>query len=388
MSGVSIPLVWKWPGTDQSGDLAAMAKRLDTIWDLEPHTAAKHAILRRYLQAWIPILSSAHQRIVYIDGFAGPGIYSRGEDGSPVIALKSALAHAQRISGGMLFLFVETDPKRKENLERCVSSLTLPANFDVRIELGECEEVITRLLDGLDRAHAALAPTFAFLDPFGFSHTSLALVQRLMSHQRCEVLITFMYEEINRFLSQEQMPDNFNGLFGCEAWKECSRLAVPSERKRCLRQLYQSQLEQHARIPYVRSFEMANQRDQTDYFLFFGTRSIDGLRKMKEAMWKVDEAGGYRFSDATDPDQIVLIGTGPDGRDLRQRLTDTYRGKTASIDELEKFVIEKTPYRETHLRRLALIPMESAVPPQLAVIDAAASRRKSTYPAGTRIRFV
>ena len=48
MFGVSIPLAWKWPGADQSGEFAALAKRLDTIWDLEPHTAAKHAILRRY----------------------------------------------------------------------------------------------------------------------------------------------------------------------------------------------------------------------------------------------------------------------------------------------------------------------------------------------------
>jgi len=27
------------------------------VWPLEPHTRAKHEILRRYLQAWTPILS-------------------------------------------------------------------------------------------------------------------------------------------------------------------------------------------------------------------------------------------------------------------------------------------------------------------------------------------
>lgn len=73
-----------------------MAKRLDTIWDIEPHTAAKHDILRRYLQAWIPILGSTHERIVYIDAFAGPGIYKGGEDGSPIVAQdghRSSQAH-------------------------------------------------------------------------------------------------------------------------------------------------------------------------------------------------------------------------------------------------------------------------------------------------------
>jgi three-Cys-motif partner protein len=45
-----------------------------------------------------------------------------------------------------------------------------------------------------------LAPTFAFLDPFGFSHMPIHLIERIVRNSRCEGLITFMYEEINRFL--------------------------------------------------------------------------------------------------------------------------------------------------------------------------------------------
>jgi hypothetical protein len=29
-----------------------------THWELQPHTKAKHEILERYLEAWLPILSS------------------------------------------------------------------------------------------------------------------------------------------------------------------------------------------------------------------------------------------------------------------------------------------------------------------------------------------
>ena len=65
-----------------------MAAPQTTVWELEPHTRAKHAILKRYLQAWTPTLSlGGFPQIAYIDGFAGPGKYSKGEDGSPVIAL-------------------------------------------------------------------------------------------------------------------------------------------------------------------------------------------------------------------------------------------------------------------------------------------------------------
>src|SRR5215475_1669133 len=62
----------------------------DTIWPIEPHTSAKHQILRNYLDAWLPILGKYNRRIVYIDGFSGPGEYAGGEPGSPIIALEAA----------------------------------------------------------------------------------------------------------------------------------------------------------------------------------------------------------------------------------------------------------------------------------------------------------
>jgi three-Cys-motif partner protein len=365
-----------------------MAKVIGTVWELEPHTAAKHAILRRYLQAWIPILSSAHSRVVYIDGFAGPGVYSRGEDGSPIIALKSALEHAPRIKGEIAFLFIELDPERKESLERSVAALDLPLNFRVAIHLGKCDETINGLLDGLDRSGDHLAPTFAFLDPFGFSHTPFTLVKRLMSHRRCEVLITFMYEEINRFLAQEQIPHHFDALFGCPSWAQARQLSAPGQRKTLLRDLYRQQLEGEAGITYVRSFEMFNRDNRTDYFLFFGTKSIEGLKKMKEAMWRVDDSGTFQFSDATDPTQRTMFEAGPDAGDLRRRLLDAFRGRDVSIDELEEFVITQTPYRETHIKKPVLIPMENAAPPELQVVQAPPSRRRGKYPSGTVIRFV
>jgi len=54
---------------------------------MEPHTEAKHDILERYLERWFPILSSHGGRLAYIDGFAGPGVYSAEERGSPILAL-------------------------------------------------------------------------------------------------------------------------------------------------------------------------------------------------------------------------------------------------------------------------------------------------------------
>jgi len=79
-----------------------------TIWPLEDHTKAKHEILRNYLAAWFPILSIYSQRIVYIDGFAGPGVYSGGEPGSPVLAIKTAYEHLLKDRfKEIVFFFIE-----------------------------------------------------------------------------------------------------------------------------------------------------------------------------------------------------------------------------------------------------------------------------------------
>lgn len=365
-----------------------MAKNLDTVWRLDPHGAAKHAILRRYLQAWIPILGSTHGRIVYIDGFAGPGIYTGGEDGSPVIALKAALDHAASIKGEMVFLFIELDQARKDVLDRYTATLSLQPRFSVQTHLGRCDETINGLLDDLEKGAGKLAPTFAFLDPFGFSHTPFSLVKRLMKHQRCEVLITFMYEEINRFLSQRDVPEHFDQLFGTNEWRRALDFGNPGERKAFLRDLYRRQLEREAGITFVRSFEMFNRSNRADYFLFFGTKSVEGLKKMKEAMWKIDETGTFQFSDATDPSQSVLFEKGPDGPDLRRRILERFRGKAVPIKELETFVVTETSYRETHVRKHVLVPMEAASPPQLGIVSASPSRRKRSYPPGTVIRFL
>ena len=92
-------------------------------WKMENHTKAKHEILRKYLAAWFPILSRFSKRILYIDGFAGPGIYKGGEYGSPVIAIRTATEHILKHRfNEIVFLFIEKDKERSEKLTEVLLS--------------------------------------------------------------------------------------------------------------------------------------------------------------------------------------------------------------------------------------------------------------------------
>lgn len=354
---------------------------------MEHHTEAKHSILRRYLQAWVPILTRYHGRVVYIDGFAGPGVYVGGEEGSPVIALRAALEHKDRIQGEIRFVFIEDDRERLEVLKAEIAEVERPANFHVDCERGRFDETMSSFLDELEEREDNLAPTFAFVDPFGFSHTPLSVIERIMKYPRCEVLITFMYEEVNRFLSHPEQPENYDALFGCEGWREGIEIEDPRSRKLFVHDLYQRQLRDRCGIRYVRSFEMLNAGNRTDYFLFFGTNNIAGLKKMKEAMWKVDEASGLQFSDATNPDQEVLFSAEPDIADLKRRIVSKFAGREVAVSAIEEFVVAETPYRETHYKKQVLKLMERADPSELEVTIAKEGRRAGSFPDGTRVKF-
>jgi three-Cys-motif partner protein len=251
---------------------------------LEPHTRAKHEILRRYLQAWMPILAQGgFKNILYIDGFAGPGRYAGGEDGSPIIAVKSALEHKGLIKGTILFLFVEEKQDRAAVLRECLGELVIPRNFRVKVAGDErFANAFDELKQFYTKRRSHLPPTFAFIDPFGWTGAPFDVVRFILGQPSCEIFVTFMYQEINRFLGHPDQPANFDLFFGTQKWREGVRLVLPSDRNRFLHDLYLRQLTEAARARYVRSFQMRNATGLTDYYLFYATNNLLGLQKMKE----------------------------------------------------------------------------------------------------------
>ena len=359
-----------------------MAAPRTTVWDLEPHTRAKHEILRRYLQAWTPILTQGgFPEILYVDGFAGPGRYSEGEDGSPIIALRAALEHRSRIRAIVRFLFIEKDRDRARALGETVGDISVPPNFRIEIRGGEMfEEAFAPFLTSYRTRSGRPPPIFAFIDPFGWAGVPFSMVIEIMSHRSCEVLVNFMYEEINRFIGHPDQETNFDTFFGTPDWRDGVGLSNPRERRRFFHDLYLRQLREAAGADYVRSFEMRNERDRVDYYLFYATNNLRGLAKMKEAMWKIDESGEFSFSDTTDPNQAVLFEPEPRYDLLQRRMLERFAGREATVGEVKEFVLAETAFRETHYKRHVLRLLELADPPSIEAVDPPARRRRGTYP--------
>lgn len=334
-----------------------MAVPKETIWSIEPHTSAKHQILRNYLDAWLPILGTYNKRIVYVDGFAGPGCYKGGEPGSPIVALQAALVHRAKLPGELVFLFIEKDDARADSLTGEIGKLPLTSAFKVRVERGEFADKLGTMLDDLEKGSGQIAPTLALIDPFGFSGMPYALIQRLLSKNRCEVLVTVMVDSINRWLEhpQETIKAHIVETFGTD---ESIKIAEGiGDRVTELKNLYHRQLRKAAK--FVRYFEMRDHDGRLVYYLFFASNNALGHLKMKEAMWKVDPMGEFSFSDSTDPNQTLLFALEPPMDPLAVDMAAKFRSAAeVPIKRVETYVQDETAYLRKHMGE-ALLHLET-----------------------------
>ena len=283
----------------------------------------------------------------------------------------------------LLFIFVERDRDRFEHLQGLLERINKTENVKFRAVRGEFADHLGDILDRIEGEEKSLAPSLIMVDPFGFTGMPFRLVARAASQPRSEFLISFMYESIVRWRNHPDHEHTFDTLFGCPDWRRADDLTSPGERKAFLLDLYLSQL-RSCGMQYVRSFEMLDSGNRTEYFLVFATHSIEGLKAMKAAMWKVDPTGRYQFSDATVSSQLTLFATEPDYGQLKAMLVARFAGQPVSIDAVEEFVVSETAFRESHYKRQILAAMERAG--ELTVVKSSRQMAR-TYPRGTVIKF-
>lgn len=339
----------------------------DTLWDLDPHTAAKHRLLRAYVDAWFPIMAyqtlkvraGDDPRLLIVDGFAGPGRYKTGEDGSPLILLKALLDHASFGDWDdmkFIFLFIEHDQERVDHLEGEVENLDLPDNVFVEIQQGEFRDRFGELVEQTHETNMHLVPTFAFIDPFGYTQAPVSFVGRFFEFPRCEALIFLPLDAINRFLGWDKMKPTLNELFGDDRWKEALEFEGIERREKLL-SLFEESIEEQGEIEFVRSFAVKTLEGR-DYRLVFATGSKVGLSRFKDAMWSVDPVAGTRFVATTKDGQELLFGASAelDTKPLLDQLRTRFGTDWFTVEDAEDCCLLDTPYKKGHLRQKTLAP--------------------------------
>ena len=286
-----------------------------------------------------------------------------------------------------MFLFIEEDRRRFQVLKNILNCRQDPPNIEVKARCGTFEEHIGEAFGNIQIFEDDCLPTipsFVMVDPFGIKGIPLSLLEKLAAFPKVELLISFMYEPIARFLSSLEFKPHLDALFGTEEWREAMGL-TSDDKKQFLSNLYAHQLMKIG-MEYVRLFEMRDAGNRTEYFLAFATHHVEGLRVIKDAMWKADEVGGVIFSDFTDPspDQGVLFEPEPNYIQLRKLLMTHFAGCIdVPVIKINNYVLTKTAFRETHGRDV----LRQAERSNAITVTRPSGRRKNYWNIGTSITF-
>lgn len=330
-----------------------------TLWDMDEQTLGKHFVLKEYLNGWFPILGRWNSRIVFIDGFAGPGQYRSGEPGSPIIALNAIDQHSgsANLQGTeVVCIFIEESKDRADYLRSLVSQRVSSDIVKTSVLDGTFSDHMTEMLDYIDEQNLRLAPAFVMVDPFGVKGNSMALIERILANKKSECFISFMYEPIRRFHSQPEFEPHLTELFGTEDWKQCLTMAESGEKKRFLHDLFRSSLKRRG-AKYVIPFELWRGGRHV-YTLYFATNHEKGCDLMKQAIWKVVPDGSFEFRGHNRL-QGVLFGPEASTAPLSSQLREKFGGISIPIEAIEQFVMtDETVFHTGHLRRRTLQPME------------------------------
>ncbi|WP_075890630.1 three-Cys-motif partner protein TcmP [Actinomyces provencensis] len=165
-----------------------MSNNSEFFSDKKPAAVFKHGIISRYPLIFFSKTGSISEegRGVYFDAFAGPGRYSNGEKGSPVIALDMATT-VQKFGREITCVFTEKNSAYAEELAECLAEQARLKHIEVHND--EAIEQVDHVLDLADGL-----PLLSFLDPFGTALPFEVVTQKLLRKTRnspTELLINF-----------------------------------------------------------------------------------------------------------------------------------------------------------------------------------------------------
>lgn len=264
-----------------------------------PWSKIKDEVLEKYMKPYLAKVNTRGQRILLIDGYAGPGIFDDGSRGSPIIMCEKA---EERARGNYQAIFVNKERKHHNKL----SSEILRRGWSQSAEalLGYTQEILPRVARTLKDQ-----TVFLYLDPFGPTGCNFDLLSPFLNRNpkfSTEILFTMNMPGIPRLAAlhanEEGREDvqiqairenrqKLTKVFGGEYWKEILLQNSDGEKWELqLIEAYQAKLA--AFLPFTRFCPVREGTGKhIKYFIVFASRHEDALVLMNDIMTKAYFAG-------------------------------------------------------------------------------------------------
>ncbi len=282
--------VFSGPREDGKGCCEIVNEPVNDPYHGREATQAKHFILERYLQA-LAFKVLTFNDLTYVDGFSGPWKTGTEDfsDSSFMIAIRTLTEvqeklHRDRgVRRNIRCFFSEDDPGTFAKLERSVRQFHKPDNgFVVKTFSGRFEDAV----DDIQKFIGSSFPLI-FIDPTGWTGYPLDKIKPLFVRHKCEVLINFMFDHVNRFSYSldEATVRSIDPILGGSGWQD--RLDPDLSRGRAAEKLFRETLKDVGDFKYVVSTEIDKGAiDRLHFFITYGTKHLEGLKVFRETEYR------------------------------------------------------------------------------------------------------
>ena len=249
-------------------------------------TRAKHFILKSYLQA-LAFKVLTFSDVTYVDGFSGPW-ESKTEDFSDssfmiaIHVLQDAQSQILARTGKrrrIRCFFSERDPNAYALLENAVAEFHRPeSGFEIRTYGGKFEDAVDTI-----QSFVGMSFPLIFIDPTGWTGYPFDRIKPLFARAKCEVLINFMYDFINRFAysADREIIESLAPILGGIDWPD--RLDQNLPRGLAVEKLFRDTLKESGGFEFVVSTKIDKATaERPHFFIAYGTKSAEGLKTFRQ----------------------------------------------------------------------------------------------------------
>ena len=258
-----------------------------SAYNSREQTRAKHYVLEKYLQA-LAFKVLHGWDLTYVDGFSGPWKSETQDfsDTSFMIAirvLKDAQSRVQQNTGvrrKIRCFFSEKDLTAYTQLTAAVRPQNDPvAGIEIQTFHGEFVAAVPKIRQFIGSSFPLI-----FIDPTGWTEYPFDKITPIFTSAKCEVIINFMYDHINRFIEHPdaKITSSLDPILGGPDWKV--RLDPKLKPGMAVEKLFRETLKFAGKFAYVVSTRIdKSTEDRPHFFLAYGTKSRDGLKAFRDA---------------------------------------------------------------------------------------------------------
>jgi len=271
----------------------------------------KAEIITKYFASRAKIISGAGAtKMVYVDLWAGRGRYGDGSESTPLMVLRRAIDDPV-VSKSLVTIF--NDKEHADVLRAEIRALpgveTLryePSVYDTEVGAAT-PEVFERI---------KLAPTLAFLDPWGYKGLSRELIHSLLKDWACEVMFFFNYNRVNIDITNGTVTKHMEALFGAVrlAALRAAVVGLPGDARERAVMTALVEMVQEVGGRFVLPFRFVKYgAERTSHHLVFVSKNFLGDKIMRDVMaakaWLWETGPDHAFTQVSE--EITTLGIDP-----------------------------------------------------------------------------